>query len=79
MLLISESTKKWNTGLNAGQTRLVSEIIKRGIFQGDSFINTSFCHNYDPFDNAAGKHKYLHEVEKKSERIRTRSLNVAQV
>jgi len=33
---ISESMKKWNTELNAGQTRLGNVKIKRGIFQGDS-------------------------------------------
>nr|XP_027229447.1 uncharacterized protein LOC113821177 [Penaeus vannamei] len=43
---ISESVKKWNTELNAGQTRLGNVKIKRGIFQGDnkdqidSLVNT---------------------------------------
>ena len=56
---ISESMKHWNTGLNAGQSRLGNVKIKRGIFQGDSLSRLLFCHDSDSIDTDAEEDKHF--------------------
>jgi len=66
---ISESMKKWNTELNAGQTRLGNVKIKRGIFQGDSLSPLLFVLTMIPLTLLLRKINIFYEVKKKGERI----------
>ena len=66
---ISKSMKRWNTELNAGQSRLESVKIKRGIFQGDSLSPFLFVMTIIPLTLMLRKTNIFYEVRKKGERI----------
>ncbi|XP_069983749.1 uncharacterized protein [Penaeus vannamei] len=66
---INESMKKWNTELNAGQTRLGNAKIKQGIFQGDSLSPLLFVLTMIPLTLLLRKINIFYEVKKKGERI----------